>query len=419
MCRQARFTRSLVSSVPSLRPSSAPCELLLKLFTGQRGAVHLGRLLRGEDAGRFVLLREVAESAVAPLASDVDIARSIAHPKLLKLLGVLRSEGDAYLASEYVPGVALTELRDAVRKTGVPIRGSVAARIVRDALDASMVASKLLKDAAGIDAINAFHPDAIWIAEFGETLLSLVAPEQTSGSIAPSGVGTDSAVGLIMQLATGLSPTQVLSDGVASHFPAALSEALSNALARAARSRAAGEAALLEGLNALPAALLATDEQVKQELQRLVPGALLLRRGLQGIEQQDEHELGANEATVVSRLPKAARVMMDAEEPTRAFRLDPSKRDEDPDGITELIQRALPSVIVSPDASLPKPSTPPASEWAKQFLENTQPSVRRAQSAPPVASTAPAATRRKALLFAALMLVVLLVATVWFLRQRH
>src|SRR6187551_2369630 len=266
-------------------------------------------MLRGDDAGRFVLLREVAESAVAALASDVDMARSIAHPKLLKLLGVLRSEGDAYLASEYVPGVALTELRDAVRKTSVPIRASVAARIVRDALDASLVASKLLKDAAGIDAVNAFHPDAIWIAEFGETMLSLVAPEQTGGSIAPSSVGTDSAVGLIMQLATGVSPTQVLAEGVASHFPAALAEALSSALARAARSRAAGEAALLEGLNALPPALLATDEQVKLELQRIVPGALLLRRGLQGVEQQDEHELGANEATVVSRLPKAVRVM--------------------------------------------------------------------------------------------------------------
>jgi len=407
-----------VSSAPSIRPSSAPCELLLKLFTGQRGAVHLGRMLRGDDAGRFVLLREVAETQVAALASDVDIARSIAHPKLLKLLGVLRSEGDAYLASEYVPGVALTELRDAVRKTSVPIRASVAARIVRDALDASLVASKLLKDAAGIDAVNAFHPDAIWIAEFGETMLSLVAPEQTGGSIAPSSVGTDSAVGLIMQLATGVSPTQVLAEGVASHFPAALAEALSSALARAARSRAAGEAALLEGLNALPPALLATDEQVKLELQRIVPGALLLRRGLQGVEQQDEHELGANEATVVSRLPKAVRVM-DAEEPTRAFRLDPGKRDEDPDGITELIKRTVPSVIVAPDASLPKPSSPPASEWAKQFLENTQPSVRRAQSVPPVASNAPAATRRKALLFAALMLVVLLVATVWFLRRRH
>lgn len=408
-----------MSAAPSER-SSAPCELLLKLFTGQRGAVHLGRLLRGEDAGRFVLLREVSEAAVGPLASDVDIARSIAHPKLLKLLGVLRSEGDAYLASEYVPGVALTELRDVVRKTGVPVRASVAARIVRDALDASTVASKLLRDAAGIDAVNAFHPDAIWIAEFGETLLSLVAPEQTTGgSIAPSGVGSDSPVGLIMQLATGLSPTQVLTDGVASHFPAALAEALSSALARAARSRAQGETALLEGLNALPPALLASDEQVKQELQRLVAGPLLLRRGMQGIEHEDEHELGANEATVVSRLPKASRVL-DAEEPTRAFRLDPSKREEDPDGITELIKRALPSVIVAPDASSPPPSNPPpASEWAKQFLEATQPSVRRVQSVRPVASTAPAATRRKALLFAALMLVLLLVATVWFLRQRH
>jgi hypothetical protein len=300
----------------------------------------------------------------------------------------------------------------------VPIRASVAARIVRDALDASLVASKLLRDAAGIDAINAFHPDAIWIAEFGETLLSLVAPEQTSGgSIAPSGAGTDSAVGLIMQLATGLSPTQVLSDGLAAHFPAALAEALSSALSSAARSRAAGEAALLESLDALPAPLLASEDQVKLELQRLVAGALLLRRGLQGVEHEDERELGANEATVVTRLPRVSRAP-DAEEPTRAFRLEPSKRDEDEVGITDSMQRALPSVIVAADAGSPEPSLPPGSEWAKQFLEDTHTSARRKQSAPPLTPT-PGPWRHKAVLVAALMLVaLLLVASVLWL-ERH
>jgi hypothetical protein len=405
-----------VSSATSAPLSSAPCELLLKLFTGQRGAVHLGRLLRGGDAGRFVLLREVADAAVGTLASDVDIARSIAHPKLLKLLGVLRSEGHAYLASEYVPGVALTELRDAVRKTGVPIRASVAARIVRDALDASTIASKLLRDAAGIDTVNAFHPDAIWIAEFGETLLSLVAPEQpVGGSIAPSGAGTDSAVGLIMQLATGLSPTQVLSEGVSAHFPAALAEALSSALARAARSRSDGEAALLDALNALPGPLLANEEQVKQELQRMVAGALLLRRGLQGVDQHGDGELGANEATVIGRLPRAVQAF-EADEPTRAFRLDSAHREADPDGVTQLLPRALPSVIVAPDAALPRPSSPPPNEWAKQFLEKTQLSTRRAQS---VAPAALAATRRKAWLFAAWMLVALLLASLLLFQQRR
>lgn len=406
-----------MSSSPSLRPASAPCELLLKLFAGKRGAVHLGRLLRGEDAGRFVLLREVSESAVATLASDVDMARSIAHPKLLKLLGVLRSEGEAYLASEYVPGVALTELRDAVRKAGVPIRASVAARIVRDALDASLVASNLLRDAAGIDGVNAFHPDAIWIAEFGETLLSLVAPEQSAGgSIAPSGAGTDSAVGLIMQLATGLSPTQVLSDGVAAHFPVALAEALKSTLALAAHSRAAGEASLLESLNSLPPPLLATHDQVKQELQRLVPGALLLRRGLQGVEQQDERELSANEATVITRLPRAARAL-NVEEPTRAFRLEPGKREEDPVKGPDSIQEELPSVILAPEAGVPNPSSAPGSEWAKQFLEPTQPSARRIQSGPPLTS-ASTPTWRRGLLVAVLVLVALFLAILLFQQQR-
>jgi hypothetical protein len=166
----------------------------------------------------------------------------------------------------------------------------------------------------------------------------------------------------------------------------------------------------------LPAPLLATDEQVKQELERMVAGALLLRRGMQGIEQQDEHELGANEATVISRLPKGLRLDDAEEEPTRAFRLEPARRESDPDGVTELIQRALPSVIVAPDAGVPKPSKPPSNEWAAQLLEATQPAARRAPSIRPV--VAPAATRRKAWLFAALMLVALLLASLLYL-QRH
>src|SRR5689334_12716124 len=82
-----------------------PCSLMLKLFEGQRGPMHLGRLTKGEDAGRFVLLRELAAHEVQGAASEIDLARSIAHPKLLKLLGCVRSEGHTYLASEYVPGV--------------------------------------------------------------------------------------------------------------------------------------------------------------------------------------------------------------------------------------------------------------------------------------------------------------------------
>src|SRR3978361_1904555 len=106
---------------------------MLKLFSGPRGDVHLARFVRGDDTGRFVILREVSEPSASRLSPSVDLARSIAHPKLLKLLGLVRTGGRSYLACEYVPGAALTELRAAVRKLRSPVRAAVAARIVRDA----------------------------------------------------------------------------------------------------------------------------------------------------------------------------------------------------------------------------------------------------------------------------------------------
>ncbi len=389
------------------KPQSAPCELLLKLFSDARGDAHLGRLLRGDDAGRFVLLRELTSAAEEPPASDVDLARSIAHPKLLKVLGFVRTAGKSYLASEYVPGVALLELRAAVRKTGTPLRAAVAARIVRDALAASAIAHDLLRDAAGIDAASAFQPDAIWIAEFGETLLVPTASsELTAGSngAAPA----DTAAGMLLELGTALSPTQVLTEGLDAHLPAALASALSASLSQAARSRNEGEAALLEALSNLPPQLLANEEQVKQELVRFVSPALQLRRSVQGFELGG-NEADANDATVIARLPRAE-LGLDIDEPTRTFRSEAPLRETDPDGVTEVGKPAVPSVpsvIIAPEARLPSPISVAPADWAKQFLEETKISARRASSkAPPANSSRRGAVFWAALAFALLAIVV-------------
>jgi hypothetical protein len=323
---------------------------------------------------------------VSSLASDVDMARSIAHPKLLKLLGFVRSEGRSYLASEYVPGMALTELRAAVRRSAAPLRAAVAARIVRDALAASVTARELLRDATGIDPVSAFHPDVIWIAEFGETLLAPVPAElqrDQASSEVTSGSAADSPAGLLLELSTGLTPAQVLADGIDAHLPAALAEALTGALSREARGRTDGDSALLERLSALQAPLLANDDQVKHELVRVAANALQLRRGLVGMSDEGTSEADANEATMIARLPRAG-LRHDNDEPTRVSHVEHLERDADPDGVTQLLPKALPTVIVAAEPRLPRPSSAPPGEWAKQFLEDTQLSARRQQS-----STAP------------------------------
>ncbi|MDF3064400.1 MAG: Protein tyrosine and serine/threonine kinase, partial [Polyangiaceae bacterium] len=248
--------------------------------------MHLGRLTKGEDAGRFVLLRDLSAHEVQEMASEIDLARSIAHPKLLKLLGCVRSEGHTYLASEYVPGVALTEVRSALRKQRTTLPAPVAVRIALDALKASLAARELLGSATGIAASSVFHPDAIWLAEFGETLLiPAPAPPAAPGRTPYTSAAADTAPGLIMELATGLSPARLLGQGLREHLPEQLADALSKALARHVVAGDDTEAVLVDSLSQLPGELIGSEQDVESELLRLVGPRLESRRLMCAVDQ--------------------------------------------------------------------------------------------------------------------------------------
>ncbi|RYZ08711.1 MAG: hypothetical protein EOO73_07615 [Myxococcales bacterium] len=375
-----------------------PCSLMLKLFEGQRGPMHLGRLTKGEDAGRFVLLRDLTAHEVQAMASEIDLARSIAHPKLLKLLGCVRSEGHTYLASEYVPGVALTEVRSALRKQRTTLPAPVAVRIALDALKASVTARELLGSATGIAASSVFHPDAIWLAEFGETLLiPAPVPPAPAGRTPYSSAAADTAPGLIMELATGLSPARLLGQGMRDHLPEALADALSQALARHVSAGDDTEAVLVHSLSQLPAELIASEQDVESELLRLVGPRLESRRLLCAVDQDNEGEPGADDATVISRLAKVDRPF-DADEPTRAVGMTRVAREADPDGPTRMMSSRPPA---------PR-SVPPEPPWAAALLERTQPSA-----APAVkSSAAPAQVSPQGRVALVMLWLLALVATV-------
>lgn len=333
---------------------SAPCSLLIKLFDGQRGLVHLARLTKGEDAGRVVLLREVETLHEPEFAADIDLARSIAHPRLLKLLGVIRDRDRLYLASEYVPGVALTELRSALRKLHTTITVPNAVCIALAALRASLTLRELLRNASGVDAVSAFHPDSIWLAEYGETLLCPVPARPAAGRTPYSSSAADSAPGVIMELTTGLSPAKLLGEGLGGHLPMPLATALKHALSHHAAGKD-GEAVLADALANLPANLVGTEDQVAEELVRVVGPRLHSRRLLVAVEQRDD-EPGADDATVITRLAKTERPF-DADEPTRSIRLNKAVVEEDLDGPTQVLSVRQPQPItVRPPA---KSSVPP------------------------------------------------------------
>jgi hypothetical protein len=402
---------------------SAPCELVLKLFSGPRGDVHLARFTGGDDAGRFVMLREVAEASASHLAPGVDLARSIAHPKLLKLLGLIRTGGRSYLACEYVPGAALTELRLAVRKFRSPVRAAVAARIVRDALDASATARELLKDAAGLEAFSAFHPDSIWIAEFGETMVVPVGANEVLAEPRASQPppGSHSAIDLLLELATALPAVQILADGVDTHLPAALADAVLSALPRddEARSEADADGALLHALATLEAPAIADELQVRRELERFLGPSLGERRRHLGVNDDEEGHSDANEATVMAHSPLGGRhgSAHDGDEATRilrsAFVDQAHQREHDPDGVTMVGERVPSSVSVSAEEKLPSPSNVGNAGWPQQFLEQTQLSKHRMQS-----SVEPSPATGGRLLFVSMALAAVALVLTAFLAAR-
>jgi len=280
-----------VGAIPSVFPAGPQCEVLFELFTGNLGAVQLGRFLKGRDAGRLVALRRLAQPPSPDLASATDLARSIAHPSLAKLLGQIRCGNVWYLASEQISGVTLFELGRAVTERRSPLDVSVATRIVLEALKAADVAQRLLVETANVSGVRCIYPESIWIAEFGEVFLSelLVAPmlaeaaaEASPPSVPPpplNAVSADARTATLELLRLVCEEVTTNDPGLAngSDLPRQLRWILFDDEAPSRLRSYDTLADFIDALSALPKELLATDQQVSAEL-RLVMGQVLERR---------------------------------------------------------------------------------------------------------------------------------------------
>jgi hypothetical protein len=281
-------------NVTSHRPpdAGAQCEVLFELSQGA-GSAQLGRLLKGHDAGRLVSLRHITAAPVSELSPRVDVARSIAHPSLAKLLGIVQAGDKFYLASEYIPGVTLAELGRAVVARRKPLALPVALRILVDALNAAIVGQELLRLAAGEPAGNHLHPEHIHIAAYGETLLSEVG---VACYLQPQ-TGTDGQTDL-RTAATELCRLITASDEVKSLVDrATIPERLYRTLERAMLPLSAGTPGVRAFIDELSQSgvPLASEAEVCDELTRLVGATLDARRGKldmleRGAAQQDSEE---------------------------------------------------------------------------------------------------------------------------------
>jgi hypothetical protein len=295
---------------------SAQCEALFKLFEGPTGRLRLGRLLKGAEAGRLVLLRDAsaAHDDVA-LSQAVDGARCIAHPNISKLLGVVWLDGAPQLASEYVDGVSLFELKRTLAGQPEPIEPRVAARIICDALSAVANAKDLLRSAGAASAGRFLFSDTLWIAEFGETLLmeagvaTLLNPESApfSGGAAVEQLGSELATNDVraagfelLTLLTNHEPGEKALELLA-QAPPALAAIVRRALSDDPAIRYADPATMSRALAGLPAELIASEREVGVVIQESMRAVLKGRR----------HKL--------SLLERLSAVVSDADESTKFF----------------------------------------------------------------------------------------------------
>jgi hypothetical protein len=323
----------------------ATCERLFEVSKGRMGPLVVARLLEGTRAGRVAVMRRVPLALVDTLGSAIERAESIAHPRLSKLLGVVHSDGEAFLASEYVDGVTLEEFRAAAADATQPPDPSIAVRIVRDALEGAAACSNLLTKRGAEPGMRYLFEDSVWIASYGETLLADAgiwnviekafiagqSPAQSGSRLALTGepfdVSTEQddvvvAGTWLCELAVGQTAAGAPSD------PRARARALNEALAargvdgghalvaivaRALDRRSGvhfeGPAAMAAALSRLPETLIASEQSVMAELVRLLGAKLELRRLRLSMSDRDAtgpSEAGA-EATQFFRVADFAR----------------------------------------------------------------------------------------------------------------
>ena len=293
---------------------SEACELLFELHTGATGPVHLGRLLRGKQAGRLVTLRPVSPEHGLRAKTLVDRVRHISHPKLLKLLGCFRIGSQDYLASEYIAGASFVEFRSKlVLRT--PKDVAVLVGIARDVLLAAISGRRLLHGIYGRRVERCIYPDTIWVAEFGEVFITeLGVFEALVGDPALSVVRSQSALeaeepaGRADVLAIGQIMFDALSQregadghGLSPQVSKALSDVVARALEHDGHQAFPGTTELAHALSNLPSGLHASTDDVRSVLRGALQSTLELRRRKLTLVEQTSAVSGDNEATQFHR----------------------------------------------------------------------------------------------------------------------
>jgi serine/threonine protein kinase len=158
--------------------------LVAQVGDGALGPRWASYVTEGDERGRLVSLRLVRLDAkgsrlAALVGSAGRHAQSLRHPKLLAVLDVVRDDDELGIVSEYMDGEDLGSLLRSAALTGGPIPPSVALAIVRDTLEtlAAVVEERARRVPSAQDGLRSslhggFSPDGVFVATFGEALLT-------------------------------------------------------------------------------------------------------------------------------------------------------------------------------------------------------------------------------------------------------
>jgi hypothetical protein len=312
------------------------CEVLFEMFASPRGKVWLGRLETSGQASRIVLLRELNEAARTQITQAVETARTFTHPKLLKVLGIVSDKTRSFVASEYIPGVSLFELVEAIRRRQRPMATDAAVRIIIDVLRLVSERAAAFKAAAKPPA-RLLYAECIWIADFGEALLAeagvsahLVPPPVSASALLDPGMDAESQDVLtasveLFHLATG----RLMTGDIRANAKMHLSSPLARVLEEVFSWRPSGGFDTAQGfataLSAMPPVLVGTEASVAEELRRLVTDLLDERRAklmlLRGGSGSSDPEGPTRVYGSVSD-PDDTNDHDDGDETTRAFQRD-------------------------------------------------------------------------------------------------
>ena len=262
-------------------------------------------MLRGTELGRLVFLRSVPEGSVATVKSYVDDARCVAHPSLLKVIGRVETPDTIYVASEYISGVSLMELVDNAISREQRIQTGVAIRIIRDALLAASKAKQLFTENTGTQVRRSIFPDTVWIAEFGEIILTEVgvAPmlgDQGDADEAPVNYDEDvTAAGAeLLKLLTN----QPLEEA---EMTLPLAGDLASIVARAVNPSAAhrykSAREMADALSQLPPDMIADEATVGDQVRKLMASVLAVRHPRRLMSVAAPTRPGGGDATCVFR----------------------------------------------------------------------------------------------------------------------